>query len=157
MSFFNSSPVTIQAEPPMLGEGCPRAAMVVYRHLMGQPHYLLIGTRRRNDRLTLPGGKIDTDESAIETAIRETIEEAGVFTDQHRVLDTYAHHKASGRIHPTQTFLARYAGYGHGHEARKLYWLTLAELNALPQDIRQPIRQQIERAADVLPTLFAAA
>lgn len=157
MSFFASHPGPAQAESKAMPVGCPRAAMVVYRHLLGQPHFLLIGTRRQNDRLTLPGGKIDADESALETAIRETIEEAGVMTDRHLELDSYAHQKTSGRVHPTKTFLARYVGYGTGHEARELCWLTLSELTARSQTIRQPIREQIERAAEVLPTLFAAA
>ena len=134
----------------------PRAALVVYRQLMGQPYFLLISARRDINRLTLPGGKVDKDEPALQSAIRETVEEAGVMTDRHQPLGLYEHEKTSGKIYPTQTFLARYVGYESGHEKRELYWLTVAELRDPNWSIREAIIEQVERAAEALLAYTAA-
>ena len=74
--------------------------------------------------------------------------------DRHK-LDT--DEKTNGKVFPTQTFLAQYAGYQPGHEKRHLHWLTVAELWDASRSIRGPVRQQIERAIDLLPAYTAAA
>ncbi|MEM6259742.1 MAG: NUDIX hydrolase [Planctomycetota bacterium] len=157
MSFFASStiPTGTPTTPQLFGS--PRAALLVYRHLLGRPHFLLISTRRNPDRLTLPGGKVDAHETALQSAIRETQEEAGVLTDWQEPLGTYLHQKSGGRVHHTEVFLARYAGYQLDHEPRALHWLTLNSLYEVGQSIRQPIREQIESALEVLPAFTAAA
>lgn len=157
MSFFNSSPILTPSPIDTDRFGKPRAVLVVYRHLLGQPHFLLISSRRDLNRLTLPGGKIDPGETPLQTAVRETQEESGVLTDEHRELGSYLHRKQSGRIHPTQTFLARFAGTCADHEMRDQHWLTLRELTDSSCEIRQAIREQIERAAEFLPAYVAAA
>ena len=78
-------------------------------------------------------------------------------TDRHQPLCRYEHEKTSGKVYPTQTFLARYAGYQAGHEKRDLHWLTLAELWDASRSIREPVREQIERAIDMLPAYAGAA
>jgi 8-oxo-dGTP diphosphatase len=156
MSFFGQSILLNNPTLPVAFV-TPRAALVVYRHVLGEPRFLLISTRRDPSRLTLPGGKVDKHETPLASAIRETLEESGVLTDQHQPLCQYEHEKTSGKVFPTQTFLARYAGYQAGHEARELHWLTVAELWDASRTIRRPVREQIERAIDLLPSYTAAA
>jgi 8-oxo-dGTP pyrophosphatase MutT (NUDIX family) len=134
-----------------------RSAMLVYRHLLGEPYFLLVSTRRNRDRLTLPGGMFEANESSLQTAIRETIEEAGVWTESHRVLGCYPHKKTSGAMYPTQTHLGRFAGYRPDHEQRELHWLNVAEVIDAGRRVRQPIRELIQHAADVLPSYTASA
>eukprot|EP00752_Nemacystus_decipiens_P015212 g13545.t1 len=156
-NFFRQPAIPIDRPALEQAFATPRAALVVYRHLLGQPNFLLISTRRDPKRLTLPGGKVDAHETPLESAIRETLEEAGVLTARHQPLCRYEHEKASGKVFPTQTFLAQYVGYQPGHEQRALHWLTVSELWDASRTIRQPIREQIERAIDLLPAFTAAA
>ncbi|MFK7790602.1 MAG: NUDIX domain-containing protein [Phycisphaeraceae bacterium] len=156
MSFFSTQTNLIDSPALSEADETPRAALVVYRQLMGQPHFLLISTRRDASRLTLPGGKVDDDEPSLQSAIRETVEEAGVLTDRHQPLGLYEHEKTSGKIYPTQTFIARYAGYESGHEQRELHWLTVAELRDSSRSIRRAVIEQIEQAAESLPAYTAA-
>jgi len=144
MSFFGQA-ILINSPKPPEAFATPRAALVVYRRLLGQPHFLLISTRRDKTRLTLPGGKVDAHETPLASAIRETLEESGVRTDRHQPLCRYDHKKTSGKVFPTQTFLARYAGYQPGHEKRELHWLTVTELWDASRSIRRPVREQIDR------------
>lgn len=155
MSFFSTQSVLISTPTPAVEAN--RAALVVYRHLLGQPHFLLVSTRRDAKRLTLPGGKVDKHESPLQSAIRETLEESGVLTDRHQPLGLYEHTKTNGKVYPTQTYIARYAGYQDDHESRSLHWLTVADLWDESRSIRQPVRAQIKQAADVLPAYIAAA
>jgi 8-oxo-dGTP diphosphatase len=156
MSFFGQA-IQIKHPKPPEAFATPRAALVVYRHLLGQPRFLLISTRRDKNRLTLPGGKVDAHETPLQSAIRETLEESGVLTDRHEPLGQYDHKKLSGKVFPTQTYLAHYVGYEAGHEKRDLHWLTVAELWEASRSIRRPVREQIERAIDLLPAYTAAA
>lgn len=156
MSFFGQPIMTPKPALPQ-AFATPRAALVVYRHLLGQPHFLLISTRRDANRLTLPGGMVGKYETPLQSAIRETREESGVLTDRHQPLCLYQHKKTSGKVLPTQTFLAHYVGYQPGHESRELHWLTVAELWDASRSIRRPVREQIERAIDLLPAYTAAA
>jgi len=157
MSFFSSRPILTPSPIDTERFGKPRAALMVHRHLLGQPNFLLISSRRDAGRLTLPGGKIDPDETALQTAVRETQEEAGVLTEDYHPLGSYLHHKQSGRIHPTQTFLARFVGQTPDHEPRDVHWLTLRELADTQCEVRDPIREIIELAAEILPAYTAAA
>lgn len=156
MSFFGLPTNLIDSPALSEADAMPRAALVVYRQLMDQPHFLLISARRDVNRLTLPGGKVDKGEPALQSAIRETVEEAGVMTDRHQPLGLYEHEKASGKTYPTQTFLARYAGYESGHEQRELHWLTVAELRDPSLSIRRPVIEQVEQAAEALSAYTAA-
>ncbi len=157
MSFFGTQFVEMARPTQRVDVAVSRAALIVYRQLMGQPHFLLISARRDANRLTLPGGMVDKNESAIQSAIRETLEESGVLTDRHQFLGLYQHQKTNGKVYPTQTFIARYAGYQANHEKRSLHWLTVAELRQASQSIRQAVREQVELAADALPAYIAAA
>jgi len=134
----------------------PRAAIIVYRFVEDQPQFLLVSSSANPNRLTLPGGKIGSNESAIQAAIRETVEEAGVLTHALRPIDQYLHPKRGRRLHPTQTFLAPFAGQLSTHEPRTQYWLSpegLANLKYLGLKIRSPIRKQLAIALDILSDL----
>lgn len=156
MNFFGTLTSLIDTPAMPALATTPRAALVVHRQIMGQPHFLLISTKRDAGRLTLPGGKVDGDESPLQSAIRETIEEAGVLTDQHQPLGKYDHEKLSGKIYATQTFLARHAGYQSSDEKRSLHWLTVAELHAPKRLIRESIIEQIMQAVESVPAYIAA-
>lgn len=127
--------------------GKPRAALIVYRMHRGRPVFLLVSSARRPGKLTLPGGKIDPEETPARAAMRETAEEAGVLTEPPVALGDYLHRKRKRRIHPTQTFLARYAGSLADYEDRARLWLTYDEACDAGYTLRKPIRKQLKRAA----------
>lgn len=156
MSFFGAQHIPIDTLEPQQASAS-RAALVVYRHLLGQPRILLISARRDRSRLTLPGGKVDSHERSLTAAVRETLEEAGVLTDLHRPLGHYEHEKTSGKVYPTKTYVARFAGYQPSHEGRELHWLTLSELSDPSLRVRPAIREQIDQAIETLPAYIAAA
>lgn len=128
----------------------PRAVLIVYRLINDQPHFLLISAASDCDKLTLPGGKIDPHESPADAAIRETREEAGVLTDPPRPLGRYLHRKRKRRVHPTDTFLARYAGQLNNREDRARLWLHIDELACANFKLKKPIRKQLRHAAATL-------
>lgn len=139
--------------------GKPRAALIVYRYdEAGQPRLLMITAKHKRGRLTLPGGKIDRNETAARAAIRETREESGVLTHTPRPMGCYLHRKRKGRVHPTDTFLAGYAGQLSEREPRELVWLSPADVESEHLDIKKPIRKQLRRAfADLAGRAAAAA
>lgn len=156
MSFFGTDYISIDTLDPTQANAT-RAALVVYRRLLGQPHVLLISARRDRGRLTLPGGKVDAHETALDSAVRETFEESGVLTDQHQLFGHYTHEKTNGKLFPTQTYVARFAGYEPGHERRDLHWLTLADLSDSALSIRPAVREHVERVFETLPAFIGAA
>lgn len=151
----SDAPRAEETRPIRLGR--ERAALVVYRVIRGEPRFLLISSARNPDKLTLPGGKIDSDESPATAAMRETTEEAGVMTDVPVALGRYLHHKRKRRVYPTQTFLARFAGSTRDREDRTRLWLSLDELADPAYQVRKPIRKQLKRAARELSTRRVAA
>ena len=138
------------AETRPLRLGRARAALIVYRIVQGQPRFLLVSSARNPDKLTLPGGKIDRDESPARAAMRETAEEAGVVTNRPRDLGDYLHRKRARRYHPTQTFIAEFAGSLKEREARTRLWLSLEEIADAGLVLRKPIRKQIKQAARLI-------
>lgn len=141
--------------PTRLGK--PRASLVVYRVDPDGVRFLLISSRRNPDKLTLPGGKVGATEAAASAAMRETLEEAGVSTHPPVGMGSYLHRKRRGRVHPTDTFLASYAGSKASAEDRQVLWLTREELALKHFRIRKPIRKQLTRAALMLADRAEAA
>lgn len=134
----------------------PRAAIVVYRIVDDQPQFLLISSSRNPKRLTLPGGKLDRDETSLQAAVRETREEAGVLTSPPRALSQYLHRKQSRRVHPTETFLARYVCSLAEREKRRRCWVSLDDLVDGKVRVRRAIRRQLDQAAEALLQRAAA-
>ena len=138
------------ADSSPLSLGKPRAALVVFRSDLAQPRYLLISASSNPGKLTLPGGKVGRGEDVLASAIRESAEEAGVLVRAPRPLGSYQHRKSKGRYHPTQTFVAEYAGQLVEYEPRALHWLTLEEVLTSPLGIRKPIKKQVVAAAQAV-------
>lgn len=128
----------------------PRAAMIAYRWVNQQPHFLLISSRKNPQKLTLPGGKVARHESPVQAAIRECREESGVLTDAPSELGNYLHRKAGHRLHPTRTYLAPLLGQLSDREQRSVHWLSIDQVLASPFLIRRSIQSQIGLAADEL-------
>lgn len=144
-----AQPATSRDDTP-IRLGRARAALVVYRIINGQAHFLLVSSARDPDKLTLPGGKVDPGESPVKAAIRETAEEAGILTDPPHSLGRYLHYKRKRRVYPTQTFIARYARTRSDRESRNRLWLTYEELDSVALALRKPIRKQIRLAVEQL-------
>ena len=146
---------TLDTRPLRIGK--PRAAMVVYQFIKGEPHVLLVPTAKRKHRLTLPGGKIDRNETSEQAAMRETAEEAGVLTDRPQPLGAYLHRKRKRRYHHTDTFLARCVGTLHEYEGRARVWVHLDQIEALKPSVRKLIRKQLKHAFTTLHRRHRAA
>ncbi len=137
--------------------GRQRAALIVYRLVNDEPHFLLVSAASCPDKLTLPGGKVGRGEAATQTAMRETAEEAGVLTDAPRPLGRYLHRKRKRWVFPTKTFVARYSGRLKAYEDRTRRWLTVEELADPSLNVSKQIRKQLKRAAAQLSEDRAAA
>jgi 8-oxo-dGTP diphosphatase len=122
-------------------------------------HYgrLLLVRRCDNGAWELPGGRVDVGETAVEAAVRETLEEAGVrvlvtelaglFTDPGHVVRA-----VTGEVRQqfTVLFRARWLdGVPRGDlkETSEAAWVALADLPAL--GIAPPVRAWIDRALAV--------
>ena len=118
---------------------------------------LLLVRRCDSGLWELPGGRVDVGESAVDAAVREVAEEAGVrvlvtglaglFTDPAHVVRS-----PSGEVRQpfALIFRARAVGgspRGDLHETSDAAWTTLAELPRLP--IEPPVRIWIAQALAV--------
>jgi 8-oxo-dGTP diphosphatase len=119
-------------------------------------HYgrLLLVRRCDTGAWELPGGRVDVGESAVEAAVRETAEEAGVqvlvtglaglFTDPGHVVSA-----VNGEVRQQFVVLFRARAIGgvpHGdqHETTDAAWVALPDLPRLP--IEPPVRIWIDQA-----------
>jgi 8-oxo-dGTP pyrophosphatase MutT (NUDIX family) len=115
---------------------------------------LLLVRRCDTGQWELPGGRVDVGESAVDAAVRETAEEAGVqvvvtgllgiFTDPGHVIRSRG---GEVRQQFAVLFRARAVGgvpRGDLHETSEAAWVTVAELSRLP--IEAPARAWIAEA-----------
>jgi 8-oxo-dGTP pyrophosphatase MutT (NUDIX family) len=143
----------------------PRAEVVLPSVFVAvtEGDYVLLVRRCDSGAWELPGGRVDVGETAIETAVRETVEEAGVhvrvtglvglFTDPGHVVRSV---DGDVRQQFVVVFRARAeSGTPHGdlHETSDAGWVPVSELSRLP--IEQPARLWIATAlsADSSPHL----
>jgi 8-oxo-dGTP pyrophosphatase MutT (NUDIX family) len=143
----------------------PRAAVVVPSVFVAVTagDYVLLVRRCDSGAWELPGGRVDVGETALETAVRETFEEAGVhvritglvglFTDPGHVVRS-----VDGDVRQQFVVVFRAcaeAGTPHGdlHETSDAGWVPVSELSRLP--IEPPVRLWIATAlsADSSPHL----
>ena len=115
---------------------------------------LLLVRRCDTGEWELPGGRVDVGESAVDTAVRETAEEAGIaivvtgllglFTDPGHVIRS-----PGGEVRQqfAVLFRARAVGgvpRGDRNETSEAAWVSVAELSHLP--IPAPVRAYIAEA-----------
>ena len=120
----------------------------------GDADHLLLVRRCDSGTWELPGGRVDVGETAVEAAVRETAEEAGVrvavtglvgvFTDPGLVVRA-----PDGQVRQQFAVLFRgtaVAGFPHGdlHETSEAAWVGLAELPGLRMEA--PVRAWIAQA-----------
>jgi 8-oxo-dGTP diphosphatase len=134
------------------------SAFVVVR---GPGERLLLVLRCDSGTWELPGGRVDIGESAVDAAIRETAEEAGVrvmvtglvgvFTDPALVVrasDGAVRQQFAVIFHATAI-----GGVPRGdlHETSEAAWVAIAELPGLPVEPHERIWIESALVADALP------
>jgi len=125
----------------------PVASLVapsVFVAVPGRHGSLLLVRRRDSGRWELPGGRVDVGETAVEAAVRETAEEAGVrvritgfaglFSDPGHVVRS-----PDGEVRQQFAVLFRARAVGgipHGdlHETSEAAWIGLMDLPGLPME-----------------------
>lgn len=120
----------------------------------GNGRYLIV--EERDGTFYLPAGRVETNESLVAAAVRETVEEAGVLVGLHGLL---------GFDHEPNRMRFCFVGYAAGdltakstpdHHSRGARWLTKAELRRRP--LRHPeVLTWIERAESATALLPCAA
>jgi len=127
------------------------AGAVVFRLTRDGPRYLLVEANGNRGRWVFPKGHIEDGETAVDTALREVTEEAGVRARSIRKLRRVQQKQEGRRISITY-FLMAYAGRGRPLDKRRVRWLGLGEaLDAL--DLEKSRR--VLRSADRLVTRSA--
>ena len=127
------------------------AGAVVFRLTRDGPRYLLVEANGNRGRWVFPKGHIEDGETAVDTALREVTEEAGVHARPIRRLRR-VEQKQEGKPISISYFLMAYAGRGKPLEKRRIRWLDLDEaLEAL--DLEKSRR--VLRSADRLVTRSA--
>jgi len=127
--------VTLQATP--LADSPTHAGGVVFQERGGNVQYLLVEAKKDPGQLVLPKGHIEEAEDPVETAIREVLEETGVWAhvepkfddanlgDKKLKDETYS---VNNDVIKVRFYLMRGIGRGlHKDEDRKHFWLSLKE------------------------------
>ena len=135
-----------------MSRSATHAGAVVFRLTRGgPPRYLLVEANGNRDRWVFPKGHIEDGETAVDTALRELTEEAGVRARAIRKLRRVAQKQEGRRISITY-FLMAYAGRGRPLDKRRTRWLGLDEaMQAL--DLEK--NRRVLRSADRLVTRSA--
>lgn len=103
--------------------GSTHAGGVVYRLKDAAPELLLVSSRYDKSIWVLPKGHIEWGESPDETAVRETLEEAGVTT---RVIEflTTSRQVVRGASQQIEYYLLEALAEERAMEGRKIAWLA---------------------------------
>lgn len=133
-----------------------RSAALVYRHARSGVEFLFVSTRRDRRRLVLPAGHLEKNESAEQTAIRETKEEAGAEIKLERYLGRFVHKKHSGKRVPSDVYLASLLWQGKTKECREVVWLRPDEIETSPFRIRRRLAKFVNLACRRLSVQIAA-
>lgn len=99
---------------------------VVFKLGENGPRYLLVEASGTRDRWVFPKGHIEKDETALEAALREVSEEAGIRVRPLRRLKRVKQKKEGGKIHVTY-WLLEFDGKATPLDKRRLRWLPFDE------------------------------
>lgn len=116
--------------PPLLDSGYSHAGGVVYRDDRGQRRVLLVRGTRAPHEWVLPKGHIELGESALQAAIREVREEAGVAAEPVQFLGEVEFTIAGEHVRAA-FYLMTFTGEVGADESREITWCTFAEALAL--------------------------
>lgn len=105
---------------------CSHAGGLVYKTDEGIKKYLVITSSGNVNKWILPKGHIEKGETAGRAAIREVMEEAGVFATLEKELAVQDFHKTSETV-KVKYFLMQYMHDVDTTEKRKKLWLTKNE------------------------------
>ena len=126
-----------------------QAGGVVFRRVDGQPEILIVRSRKSPDQWIFPKGHVDRGESAEETAVRETREEAGVVGEAVRPLEPAIEFDWRGDRIRVRYFLVRATGETTPSERREKKWcrpdIALRELS------HETARDLLRRALQTAP------
>lgn len=103
-----------------------RAGVVAYKREKGVLRYLFISARMDPNLFIFPAGHQEPGEDLAETALRETMEEAGVEVQTGDWLGFTFFHK-NGEYQKTDYFLAAAVSQGESLEGRRVEWFTFEE------------------------------
>ncbi len=104
-----------------------QAGGIVFRRLDAGTAILLVRAKRDPSAWIFPKGHIDPGESAAETAVRETSEEAGVAGEAVAPIGAPLEFEYLGTRYRVQYFLVRYAGDTAQSEGREKQWFPIDE------------------------------
>ncbi len=108
--------------------GPTHAGGVVFRRAPGRIEYLLVQAAARPDEWVLPKGHIEIGETARETAVREVLEETGVWARITDALGEMAYEDERGKPVVTQVFLMEFLEQTAPlDQLREVVWLPLPE------------------------------
>ena len=118
--------------------------------------FALVSSSANRDRLVLPAGGQEINETLWETAHREAMEEAGIRVECHSPMGTYWHVKGSGRRVLTELYLAEAVEVQGAIEDRDLYWMRTSDLQRTPFELADGVSVMLMRAERMLLKTAAA-
>lgn len=105
------------------------AGGIVVRLRAGRPEFLLVTSRRDPDAWVLPKGRIERDEKAKETAVREVREESGVTAEIVGKVGR-SRYERDGSSLTVRYYAMRPVAQGAPKENRQVEWCNRAEARA---------------------------
>lgn len=124
-------------------EHAPRAGGVVRRMRGGRAEYLLVQASDNADQLVLPKGHIEPGETPARGAVREVLEEAGVWARVTAPLGT-VRYAVDGEPIAVAFFLMAHAADGTAEEMRGATWLPLEA--ALASSLHDEAKEMLQTA-----------
>lgn len=103
------------------------AGGVVFRDDMGERRLLMVRGTRPPHKWVLPKGHIEPGETAVQAAVREVREEAGVAAEPVQYVGELEFRIASGKHVLSAFYLMKYVGEVAAAEDREVIWSTFAE------------------------------